>query len=104
MSRGNGIDPAAGVETLLYGSAAGKRDSIKVTCVNRNNVTATVRIALRPASGPTTSSDWQAYDEAIPPNDSRISDPFDVSNPQEVTASSDIGGVTFQANVIERNQ
>lgn len=104
MSRGAGVDPAAGVETLLFVSAAGKRDSIKIMCTNRNNALATVRVALRPASGPTTSSDWLAYDEAVPAKDSRVSAPFDVSYPEEVTVSSDIGDVTFQANVIERDQ
>lgn len=102
MSRLNGVDPAGGVETVLYAPAAAIRATIWVSCCNRNAAIAKVRATCRAGAGPTNSTDWLARDEAIPANDSRVSKVFDVDYPQTITVESDIGGVTFQANGIER--
>ena len=99
-----GASPGAGAETVIYAPAANTQGAIKVICANRTATIVKVRVAHRPvAGGPTTSADYLSYDEAIPPNDSRVSAVFDVTNPEDVTVQTDTAGVTFVANGIERD-
>ena len=97
------LDLAAAVETLLYAPAGGERTAIKVVFVNRNpGTSALVRVVLRPAGGPTVDSDYLAFDEVVPVNESRVSAVFDIENPQELVVESSVTGVTAQANGLER--
>lgn len=97
------VDAAAGVETALYAPVATTTGTIKVLCTNRNlGTNARVRVVLRPGAGPTVNEDYLAFDEDIPARESRVSAVIDVPNPAEVLVESDVTGVTFQANGIER--
>lgn len=97
------VDVAAGVETALYAPAATQKGSIRIICVNRNlGTNAKVRVVHRPGAGPTTGADFLAFDENIPARESRVSPFFNVDNPQEILVQSDVTGVTFQANGLER--
>ncbi len=97
------VDLAAGVETALYAPAPSTVGTIKLICTNRNlGTNARVRVILRPGTGPTVAEDYLAFDEDIPARESRVSAVIDVPNPAEVRVESDVVGVTFQANGIER--
>ena len=105
MSTGRlgGADLLANTETALYAPGATTRASVKVTFVNRNaGVSAKVRVVLRPAAGPTNTTDYLAFDEVVPVNESRVSAVFDMETPQELLVQSDVAGVTAQANGLER--
>jgi hypothetical protein len=105
MSTGRlgGVNLAATTETALYSPAVGLRASVKVTFVNRNaGISAKVRVVLRPGAGPTNNTDYLAFDEVVPVNESRVSAVFDMENPQELLVQSDVTGVTAQANGLER--
>lgn len=97
------VDVAAGVETALYAPAGSQKGSIRIVCVNRNTGTnARVRVVHRPGAGPTAAADFLAFDEDIPARESRVSPFFNVENPEEIRVQSDVTGVTFQANGLER--
>lgn len=97
------VDPAAATETALYAPPPTTVTSLFVIVTNRNlGTNAKVRVVHRPGAAATVPEDHLAFDEAIPANESRASRVFDVLNPQEVLVQSDVTGVTFQANGIER--
>ena len=97
------VDVAAGVETALYAPAVTQQGSIRIVCVHRNlGTNARVRVVHRPGAGPTVAADFLAFEEDIPARESRISPFFNVDNPEEVRVQSDVTGVTFQANGLER--
>ena len=96
------VDLAAGVETALYAPPATTKASLFVNVANRGGASIKVRVVLRPGAAATVNSDFLAFDELIPANESRSSRVFDMLNPQELRVQSDLATVTVQANGIER--
>lgn len=96
------VDPAPATDTLLYAPASGKTGTIKVFVANRVSSPARIRLIHRPGPAATVNADYLAFDEPIPGNQGRRSAVFDVANPAEIHVRTDIAGLTFQANGIER--
>lgn len=96
------VDAPAGAETALYAPAINVLASVKVIVANRTQAPALVRVIHRAGVGPTVAKDFKTFDEVIPGNDSRVSPVFDMENPEELLVQSNVSGVTFQADGIER--
>ncbi len=94
--------PPPATETFIYSPPGGETGTIKIFVANRVASPARVRVILRPGAGPTVVEDFLAFDESIPGNEGRKSVVFDVENPEEVLVQTDITGVSFQVNGIER--
>lgn len=96
------VTPAPATETLLYAPAAGVTAVIKIFVANRVSSPAFIKVVHRPGAGATVDADYLTFDEAIPGNEARRSAVFDITNPAQLHVVTDITGVTFQANGIER--
>ncbi len=103
MILGTQLDLAAAVETALYAPGANTGARVEVIFVNRNNATtARVRLVHRPGPAATQPENYVVHDKGVPPNDERRTDVFDVANPEELLAYSDIANISVTCNGIER--
>lgn len=97
------VAPTPATDTAIYAPAVGVTGAVNVFVANRGAPVARVRIIHRPGAGPTVDTDYLAFNEAIGGNEGRRSGVINIANPEELLVRTDITGVTFQVNGIERS-